>query len=152
MITFQSERISFIWSKRKLYQQNKCSSVISFNPASKAYLTLQKSKQRTMNGWQSCKPYFCNKEAYGYSVDFKLRQKYNTGPLDINILFQDSVYLFSFEQTNWVLAAYSLFLLLLFHFNIFEVGENGIAWYIFSPPPPSFENTYVCFLKVASGI
>ena len=32
--------------------------------------------------------------------------------VDKNILFQDSVYLFSFEQSNCVQAAYSLFLLL----------------------------------------
>ena len=44
--------------------------------------------------------FFFNKEAYGFPVDFKRRQKYNTEPLDINILFQDSVYLFSFEQSN----------------------------------------------------
>ena len=32
--------------------------------------------------------------------------------IDKNILFQDSVYLFSFEQSNYVQVVYSLFLLL----------------------------------------
>ena len=75
-----------------------------------------------------------NRALYGYPVDFKRRQKYNTEPLDINILFQDSVYPFSFKQSNSVQVAYSLFLLLLFDCNIFEVGEDGNVWYIFSAP------------------
>ena len=46
---------------------------------------------------------FFNKEAYDYPVDFKRRQKNNIGQhraVDENSPFQDSVYLFSFHQSN----------------------------------------------------
>ena len=44
-----------------------------------------------------------------------------------NILFQDSVYFFSFEQSNCVRAAYSLFLLLppIDSFSRLQVSEDG---------------------------
>ena len=46
-------------------------------------------------------------------MDFTRRQKkLKDTAVNKNILFQDSVYLFSFEQSNCVRAAYSLFLLL----------------------------------------
>ena len=46
-----------------------------FLKSSKAYQTLQKIKKGTINGCQSCKPYFFNKDDYSYPVDFKRRQK-----------------------------------------------------------------------------
>ena len=58
------------------------------------------------------------------------------GAVDKNILFQDSVYLFSFEQSNCVRAAYSLFLLHppINSFSRLQVSEDGNTWYIFSAP------------------
>ena len=55
-----------------------------------------------MNGWQLCKPchtVFFNKEAYGYPDNYKRRQKMQKHrALAKNIFFQDSLYLFPFEQ------------------------------------------------------
>ena len=55
--------------------------------------------------------------------------------VDKNILFQDSVYLFSFKRSNCVRAAYCLYLLLR-PVNSFSrlVSEDGNTRYIFSAP------------------
>ena len=76
--------------------------------------------------------------------------------MDKNILFQDSVHLFSFEQSNCVQAAYSLFLLLRPVWFIFQ-GLWG-RWrliHLFGAilnciiVHCSLDNTHICFLKWA---
>ena len=58
----------------------------------------------TINGWQSCKPYFLTKMLNGlwpfswFEMTMKKAERHRA--VGKNILFQDSVYLFSFEQSN----------------------------------------------------
>ena len=92
-----------------------------FLKSSKAYQTLQKIKKGTINGWRSCKPYLLTRMIIAILLilnDDKKTERHRA--VDNNILFQDSVYLSSFEQSNCVRAAYSLFLLLFDLFNSFS--------------------------------
>ena len=111
----------------------------------------------TINGWQSCKLYFLTKMLTGlwpfswFEMTMKKAERHRA--VGKNILFQDSVYLLSFEQSNCVRAAYYLFLLLR-PVNSFSrlVSEDGNTRYIFLRPfklyNGSLENAYICFLII----
>ena len=111
----------------------------------------------TINGWQSCKLYFLTKMLTGlwpfswFEMTMKKAERHRA--VDKNILFQDSVYLFSFEQSTVsgrrIISSCCFDLLIHFRGWCQRMATLDTSfWRPFKLYNGSLENAYICFLII----